>query len=128
MNDNKNNLNIETIKKLKKELENRKKEIIRDLEDISKKTTKELDGRTVKFPDFGDKNDENAQEVSEYSTNVIAEKSLEKTLNDINASLKRIENKTYGICKYCSKPIGEKRMIARPVASSCIDCKNKLQN
>jgi DnaK suppressor protein len=80
------------------------------------------------FPEFGDKSDENAQEIEGYTTNLATEKILEDNLRDIESALERIENGTYGICKYCGLPIAEKRLLARPVASACVDCKQKLQN
>ncbi len=121
-------LDKKTIEELKKELESRKKQILEDLKDIAKNDDHESDGMTAKFPEYGDKADENAQEISEYSTNLATEKLLEKTLRDINSALDRIKEGTYGICKYCGEPIGKKRMKARPVASACVSCKEKLQN
>jgi DnaK suppressor protein len=117
-------LDKETLAKLKKELLSRKKQILKDLADIS---VEGGDGK-VKFPEFGDKIDENAQEVGEYSTNLATEKVLESTLRDINNSLDRIKKGTYGICKYCGQPISKKRLLARPVASACVACKTKLQS
>ena len=76
----------------------------------------------------GDKIDENAQEISEYTTNLATEKILESTLRDIEAALERIEKGTYGICKYCGQEIGKERMLARPVASACVECKTRLQS
>ena len=89
-----------------------------------------LDGgeRKVKFPEYGDKTDENAQEIGEYTTNLATDKVLESTLRDINAAIDRIEKGTYGICKYCGEHISKKRMMARPVASTCVKCKTKLQS
>jgi len=40
-------------------------------------------------------------------------------------ALGRIEDGTFGICDRCSGPISEKRLIARPVTTLCIDCKTK---
>lgn len=118
-----------TINTIKKELLNRKKQIIKDLEDIAQKAKNiNSDEYKAKFPEFGNKTDENAEEISDYSTNVATEQILEKTLRDINNALDKIKNNTYGICKYCEQPIEEKRMLARPMASACIKCKIKLQN
>lgn len=39
----------------------------------------------------------------------------------------RIDNGTYGICDDCGEDISEKRLIARPVATFCIDCKTKQE-
>ncbi len=118
-------LNKKMIEKIKKDLIKRREQILKDIEAITAKDNNKL---RAKFPEFGDKNDENAQEISEYSTNLATEKILKSTLRDIEAALKRIEDGTYGICKYCGKEIDEKRLLARPVASACISCKTKLQS
>jgi DnaK suppressor protein len=100
---------------------------------LSKKTQLEQELGTIKgedksdFPDYGDQSDENAQEVSEYSTNLETERVLENTLKDINAALAKIDKGEYGICKYCQQQIDPKRLLIRPFSSACIDCKNKLQ-
>lgn len=122
--DNENKLDPEIILKIKKDLINRKEQILKDLKVIKEK---EAGGR-VKFPDFGDKSDENAQEIGEYSTNLATDKVLESTLRDIDKTLERIKEGSYGICKYCKQQIGKKRLMARPVASACVACKTKLQN
>ncbi len=121
-------INKTTLEQIKQELLDRKGEILEDLEDLSREDSHEADNRSAKFPEYGDKPDENAQEISEYATTVVTEKILEKTLVDIDKALKSIDAGTYGICKYCNKPINEKRLLARPIASSCIACKTKLQS
>lgn len=115
------------FEKIKNDLINKKKQLINDLEELSKKDLHETDNRAASFPEYGDKPDENAQEISEYSTSIVAEKVLEKSIEEIDSALERIEDGVYGVCKYCGGEIGEKRLIARPTASSCIDCKTKLQ-
>ena len=35
-----------------------------------------------------------------------------------------IDSGTYGICVSCGEEISEKRLMARPVTTMCIDCKN----
>lgn len=116
-----------TIEEIKTQLLERKKLIENDLLELSRKDSHEADNMTAKFPEYGDKADENAQEINDYSTNIVAERVLEKSLEDINKALERIEKGVYGVCKYCGGPISEKRMIARPTAGACIACKTKLQ-
>jgi DnaK suppressor protein len=123
-----NELDKATIEKIKKDLLARKKQILEDLKDVGREDIHEADEMGAKFPEYGDKPDENAQEIADYTTNLATEKVLENTLRDIDSALDRIRKGTYGICKYCKKPIGKKRMLARPVASACIACKTKLQN
>lgn len=125
---NNSGLDKDTVNKIKKDLLVRKEQILEDLKDFTKKDEHAKDEHRTKFPDFGDKTDENAQEISEYSTNLATEKVLENTLRDINSALDRIEKGTYGVCKYCKQPIGKKRILARSVASACVACKTKLQN
>lgn len=109
------------LEEIRKGLLEQKNQILKDLKDISS------DDKVV-FPDYGDKPDENAQEIGEYTTNLATDKVLEATLKDIDSALERMENGTYGICKYCGEPIDAKRLVARPVASACVPCKTKLQN
>ncbi|MDD2681079.1 MAG: TraR/DksA C4-type zinc finger protein [Patescibacteria group bacterium] len=123
-----NTLDKKVLNTIKTELLARREQIVDSLEDISQADEHEADNLGSKFPEYGDKPDENAQEISDYSTNSAAEKVLEKTLEDIDGALKRMEAGTYGICKYCGQAINPKRLQARPVASACIACKNELQN
>jgi DnaK suppressor protein len=121
-------ISAEILNQIKQDLQSRRNQILKDLQGISKKDDHEKDQHRAFFPEYGDKIDENAQEISEYSTNLATEKILEATLRDIETAIVRIEKNTYGICKYCGKEINEKRLLARPVASACIECKTKLQS
>ncbi|KKU13135.1 MAG: Transcriptional regulator, TraR/DksA family [Parcubacteria group bacterium GW2011_GWC2_45_7] len=78
------------------------------------------------FPQFGEKEEDNAVEVAQYSDNLTLERTLESALRDVNSALQRIKKGAYGICKYCKKPIDARRLVARPTSSSCIDCKKQL--
>jgi len=120
-------INPKTIAEAEKTLLSQKKQILHELSELSRKDAHEADNMTTKFPDYGDKPDENAQEINDYSTNIVTEKVLEKSLEDINKSLDRIKKGTYGVCKYCGNSIAEKRLLARPTASSCVTCKTELQ-
>jgi len=48
-------------------------------------------------------------------------------LRDVDESLDRIENRTYGVCEECGEPIGLKRLEVKPVAKYCVPCKTKLE-
>lgn len=124
-----NEVDKKTIEKIKKDLLSRKEQITKDLRHIAQKKNESGDDEyRATFPEYGDKPDENAQEINEYTTNLAQEDVLEKTLRDIEKALKRIEEGTYGTCKYCKTTIPAKRLEARPIASSCVACKTKLQN
>jgi DnaK suppressor protein len=46
-----------------------------------------------------------------------------KLLAKIKEAMKRIEDGTFGGCEGCGGKISEKRLVARPVTTLCIDCK-----
>lgn len=50
-----------------------------------------------------------------------------KLLKKLDEALKRIENKSFGICKDCGEKIDEQRIKARPVATLCIECKERQE-
>ena len=120
-------MNKKVIEKIKKGLLDSKKQLSEDLKSFTKKDEHSKDEHAAKFPDYGDKSDESVQEIDEYTTNLATEKVLESALRDIDNALARIVKGDYGICKYCQQEIGEKRLMARPVANTCIACKTKLQ-
>ena len=117
----------ETIQEIKAELLRIKQETEEALKVFATKDSGNANDFTSTFPDYGEENDENAQEVGQYSTNIATENILEKTLRDVKSALKKIDQNTYGICKYCRKEIDEKRLLARPFSSSCVKCKSQLQ-
>jgi len=120
-------IDAKTVKEIEQQLLAKKKQVMYDLSLLSRQDPHEADDRTAKFPEYGDKPDENAQEITDYSTEIMTEKVLEKSLEDIEKTLKRIKDGTYGTCKYCGNPIAAKRLLARPTANSCVSCKTELQ-
>jgi DnaK suppressor protein len=103
------------------------KEMQGSLEAMKAKIEKELAKAALsEFPDYGSKEDENAEEVATYETNKRLEETLSGELRDITKALSMIEKKTYGVCKYCKKPIAEERLRARPTSGSCVECKKTI--
>lgn len=51
-----------------------------------------------------------------------------KLIKKIEYTLQKIEYGTYGICELCGALIPYQRLLARPVASLCIDCKEKQED
>lgn len=48
-----------------------------------------------------------------------------RLIRKIKSALERIEDGTYGICEVCGDNISVKRLLARPVTSKCIECKER---
>jgi RNA polymerase-binding transcription factor DksA len=120
-------MNQEIINKIKADLLERKTQLEKELSDFTSNDDTNSGHRVAQMPEYGSESDENAQEVEQYTTNLAADKVLEKTLADINGALKSIEEGNYGLCKYCGKEIEEKRLLIRPFSSSCVTCKLNLQ-
>ncbi|MFA6486121.1 MAG: TraR/DksA C4-type zinc finger protein [Candidatus Magasanikbacteria bacterium] len=121
-----NKFSADFLKKIQSILTSEKERLEKELEKFSRKNPHVAGDYNSEFPDYGDKDDENAAEVAEYATNLPLEESLEKTLRDVGQSMKRLDEGTYGFCKYCKKPIDEKRLLARPTSSACVECKKTI--
>ena len=121
-------MDAKTLQKIKEELVKRQTNIEKELASFAEKTDAEKNAYVSRFPEYGSESDDNAQEVNQYTTNLEAERILEKSLKDIKSSLKKIDKGDYGICKYCGKEIEAKRLLIRPDSSACVACKRKLQN
>ena len=48
-----------------------------------------------------------------------------KLISKIDQAIKRIDNNTYGFCEETGEPIGIKRLLARPIATLCIEAQEK---
>ncbi|MDD4477081.1 MAG: TraR/DksA C4-type zinc finger protein [Patescibacteria group bacterium] len=117
----------EFLAKIEENLLKEKIKMENELNKFAKKNPDVENDYNSTFPDYGDKEDENASEVADYETNLALEKNLEKNLRDVVNSLQRIKKGTYGICKYCKKPIEEKRLLARPTSNACMECKKAIK-
>lgn len=117
----------QTIASVKLQLLDEKARIEQELSKFSHRNTKSAEGEgQVEFQDVGTEEGDNAAEVAQFSDNLSMEDELEKAIRDIDGALKMIDAGTYGTCKYCKQPIDERRLLARPTSSSCIQCKKTL--
>jgi len=51
-----------------------------------------------------------------------------KLIQKVEEALDRIDKGIFGVCESCGKSISEKRLMARPVTTLCIDCKTDREN
>jgi len=107
----------------KKILEEEKIKVEKQLRRIAEKTSEGDDWQ----PTPPERNLQSAEEgeaadlIEEMESRLVIEKELEKSFNEINAALSRIEKGTYGICEKTGEPINEERLKANPVARTCRD-------
>lgn len=55
-------------------------------------------------------------------------KILSQEKGEINKTLKKIKNKTYGKCEMCGKKISRKRLKAYPTVMLCLSCERKKES
>ena len=122
----KTKLSPKFIETMKETLISEKTKLENELSKFTKKNPNVDGDFEATYPEYGDKSDENAQEITQYLTNKPLEMQLEKMLRDINKALKNMEAGSYGMCKYCDEPIEEKRLQARPTSGACVSCKKTL--
>jgi len=117
----------EELAHFKERLLEDKNRLTQELNDFGTKDPVNPGHFEAKYPESGgSSDDDNAMEIAEYADDLSIEARIEAELKDAESALKAIENGTYGICKYCNKPIDAKRLEARPSSSSCISCKKVL--
>jgi DnaK suppressor protein len=51
-----------------------------------------------------------------------------RLIRKIKTALRKIDEKTFGICESCGEDIPVSRLKARPVTAHCIECKTKMES
>ena len=67
-------------------------------------------------------------QASSYTDKSVEVKALNrsrKLISKIEQALRKIKEGTYGYCEETGEPIGIKRLLARPIASLCIEAQEK---
>ena len=110
----------------KKKREYFKKLLTKMLNDLSRRTAKT-------FFDVIDLNDKLIDDFDQASIDLEKQLKLRmreresKLIVKIEDALERLENGSFGVCEECGQEISEKRLIARPVTTLCIDCKKEQE-
>ena len=66
-----------------------------------------------------------ASSQTEKTVELRASNRRRKLINKIDHALKKIQNGTYGFCEETGEPSGLKRLIARPIATLCIEAQER---
>lgn len=113
----------ELIEKFKKELEEQKKSLTKELESFATKDDVPKGDWETKYPNRENgSTEEEADEVQEYDNLLSVEHSLELKLKNVDVALEKMEKGEYGKCERCKKEIEENRLKAVPEASLCLHC------
>ena len=90
-----------------------------ELMEEGRRTVSNLQDEPLNLPDPNDR----ASQEEEFSIALRARDRERKLLRKIDESLAQIDSGDYGYCESCGVEIGLPRMLARPTATLCIDCK-----
>ena len=96
---------------------------INELLDEAEKTVSEMTNEKVNFPDPTDR----ASLESDRNFELRIRDRERKLIAKMQEAIKRIDDGTFGVCEDCGGPISEKRLMARPVTTLCIECKTKQE-
>ena len=70
---------------------------------------------------------EGASSTFDHERNLALIGNLSRTLEAVDAALKRLAAGTYGHCESCGNPIDRARLEALPYASRCVKCQSRLE-
>jgi DnaK suppressor protein len=87
------------------------------------KTVSEMTNGKENYPDPNDR----ASLESDRNFELRIRDRERKLIMKMQEAIKRIDDGVFGICEVCDGPISEKRLMARPVTTLCIDCKTKQE-
>ena len=93
------------------------------LEDAGKTVSEMTSGNKENFPDPNDR----ASLEADRNFELRIRDRERKLISKMQEAIRRIDDGNFGICDSCGGPISEKRLLARPVTTQCIDCKTKQE-
>jgi DnaK suppressor protein len=96
---------------------------INDLLSEAGKTVSEMTNGKENFPDPTDR----ASLEADRNFELRIRDRERKLILKMQEAIKRIDDGIFGVCEVCGGPISEKRLMARPVTTLCIDCKTKQE-
>jgi DnaK suppressor protein len=94
-----------------------------DLLEEAEKTVSDMTTGKDNYPDPNDR----ASLESDRNFELRIRDRERKLLVKIQEAMKRIDDGIFGICEACGGQISEKRLMARPVTTLCIECKTKQE-
>ncbi len=118
-------LSNELLKQYEKELLLEKEETIRIINEINDKQKKGMKNGSGDSSSFAYHQADQGTDTGQYEKETYLLEQEHEKLKKINQALKRIYERTYGICEICGCEIPAARMKIIPWAKTCIECKSK---
>ena len=96
---------------------------IEQLLNDAEKTVSEMTDEHTNLPDITDR----ASLESDRNFELRIRDRERKLILKLREAINRIDEGTFGICELCGEKISNKRLMARPVTTLCINCKKKQE-
>ncbi len=114
-----------TIKEFEDKLNKEKESLLHQLGDVQREAMRDQEESSAKFPDYGNKDDENAAEVATFADNISIESDLKNNLANVEHALQYIKEGKFGVCEKCGEDINVERLKIYPSATLCMKCADK---
>ncbi|OPY89734.1 MAG: RNA polymerase-binding transcription factor DksA [Syntrophus sp. PtaU1.Bin208] len=96
---------------------------INELLEDAEKTVADMTDSKENYPDPTDR----ASLESDRNFELRMRDRERRLIAKMQEAIKRIDDGEFGVCDVCGGPISEKRLVARPVTTLCIDCKTRQE-
>jgi DnaK suppressor protein len=117
------------LEKFQQRLEEERAELRTELQRIEDRTAgRDRLNSDVASEDFDEPGGDAAQETLERSQSIAIGESLRDMLENVETALRKVAEKTYGICDSCGKDIPKARLDIMPSATMCTTCRARLSS
>ncbi|MBW6515357.1 MAG: TraR/DksA family transcriptional regulator [Candidatus Cloacimonetes bacterium] len=111
------------LKQFEKLLEKEKEETLKIIRDINTSQRKGVKNENGDLSSYSTHQADQGTDADSQEKEVYMLENQQEKLKEINQALKRIFEKSYGLCEMCGDLIEEGRLKIVPFATMCINCK-----
>jgi RNA polymerase-binding transcription factor DksA len=115
------------LEKLHMALEEEHARLLHDLEILDELNPAQSENGGNENSAFSSHIAEHATDNSMLETTLMQRRLVEDRLSQVVEALQRLDQGTYGICETCSEFIGVERLVAKPHARLCIQCRRDAE-
>ncbi|MFH0795056.1 MAG: TraR/DksA family transcriptional regulator [bacterium] len=117
------------LKRLREELEKERDRLMNEISSLDEMTlrySQEQGNATV--PGYSTHIAEHATDSQVLETALIQRSMEEQRLGQVLDALERLKAGDYGICQECGRAIGIERLLAKPHAVMCVECRRHFES
>jgi len=116
------------LERIKADLRERETALLRSCQGLSHAALTKAGSRGGDGAPVTDDPADLASETCEQDLSIQMLGRLQADLEDIRTAMERIEERSYGVCEDCGRPIPAARLEALPTANTCVECKAASEN